>query len=67
VVVLDGEVDVLEGRRRQIVKELPASGRFILRWLVRGRPGSRLTLKASAPSLEAQEKSFALEATGGEG
>ena len=60
------QVEVLEGRKRQTVKEIAAGGTATLRWLVRGRPGSRLTLTATAPSLETQEKSFALEANGGE-
>jgi len=55
----------LDGAARRTVNVLPAHGAAPVRWLVRGKPGARLTITAAAPALGGVTREFVLAATGG--
>lgn len=57
--------EVLEGRARCTVAALPAGGGAEVRWLVRGRAGSQITVRAAAPALGSADRGFRLDAEGG--
>jgi len=62
-VTLEG-AEVLEGRARQVIKQVPAMGAASVRWLVRGDPGSVIRVRAEAPGFGADAVGIALQ-TGG--
>jgi hypothetical protein len=73
-VTLEG-AELLEGRERQTIKEVPALGAASTRWLVRGKKGAKLTITASTASagtatgrvsLERVSKTIVLAAEGGQ-
>lgn len=66
VVILSGDMEILEGRERETLKEIPALGTVTSRWLVRGGKGKRITVEATAPSAGAAKKSFILDGNGGQ-
>jgi len=47
-VELDG-AEVLEGRAREVIRQVPAMGAATVRWLVRGDPGETIRVRARAP------------------
>jgi hypothetical protein len=55
----------LDGAARRTVNMLPAHGTAPVRWLVRGKPGARVTITAAAPALGAVTREVVLAATGG--
>ena len=62
-VTLEG-AQVLEGRARQVIKQVPAMGSASVRWLVRGDPGAVIRVRAEAPGFGADAVGVALQ-TGG--
>jgi hypothetical protein len=65
VAVILAGAEVLEGRARQVIKEVPAMGSASVRWLVRGEPGGTITLRAAAPGFGSAATDVALQAKGG--
>ena len=63
-VTLDG-AEILEGRARQVIKQVPAMGSASVRWLVRGSPGDMVNIRAAAPGFGADAVGVALRETGG--
>ena len=57
--------EVLEGRARQTVVQVPAMGAASVRWLVRGSPGDMINLRAEAPGFGAAAAGVPLRETGG--
>ncbi len=57
--------EVLEGRPRQTVAQVPAMGSASTRWLVRGSPGDMITIRAGAPGFGADAAGVPLRETGG--
>ncbi len=66
VVTLEGG-RLLDGRPRRVVPSLPAGGCATVTWVVHGKPGTRLTVTASAPSLGTRSATVTLEATDSKG
>ncbi|MBU1677193.1 hypothetical protein KKA85_15610, partial [bacterium] len=64
-VTLEG-AEVLEGRARQVVKQVPAMGSATVRWLVRGDPGAMIRIRAEAPGFGADAVGIALQQKGGD-
>ena len=58
-------VEILEGRERQTIREVPALGSASSRWLVHGEPDSRLMVRVFAPSTGTVTKSVILDRQGG--
>jgi len=63
-VTLDG-AEILEGRARQVIKQVPAMGAASVRWLVRGSPGDMINIRAEAPGFGTEAVGVALRETGG--
>ncbi len=63
-ITLEG-VEILEGRARQTVQEVPGLGTASTRWLVRGKQGSQLTFHLDTPSAGHATKSVVLDGKGG--
>ena len=57
--------DVLEGRARQVVGEVPARGTAKVRWVLRLKPGAELTVQAEAPSLGRVARTVTADSEGG--
>lgn len=60
VVTLEG-VEILEGRARQTIKQVPALGAASRRWLVRGQQGGKLTIEMTTPSAGRDSETIVLE------
>jgi len=65
VVTLEG-AEVLEQRARQVVKQVPAMSAAPVRWLVRGKAGTQVEIRASAPGLGTVQLAVDLERQGGQ-
>jgi len=45
--------ELLEGRDREVIRQVPAMGAATVRWLVRGDPGATIRVRAEAPGFGA--------------
>ena len=64
-VTLEG-AEVLEQRARQVVNQVPAMSAAPVRWLVRGKAGTLVEIRASAPGLGTVQLAVDLERQGGQ-
>jgi hypothetical protein len=65
VITLEG-ADLLEGRARQTITAVPGLGSAHVRWLIRGEPGTELTIHMTTPSAGSDQKTFVLDREGDE-
>jgi hypothetical protein len=64
VVTLEGG-KILEGLPRQTIDQVPALGAASSLWLVHGKPGTKLTIRATTPSAGGSQTTVTLQPAGG--
>jgi hypothetical protein len=64
VVTLEGG-KILEGLPRQTIEQVPALGAASTSWLVQGKPGTKLTIRASTPGAGGSRTTVILQPEGG--